>query len=101
MAPTAGLDGNFHHCRLPSPSALSQIHSTSQAQTRSDDGPGSNWCNQAIALRTLQAYCLGTSVCIAQAFCRSSNPAACGPRGHGQTETQVESPSPVTSAAGP
>ncbi len=43
---------NFHHCRLPSPSALSQIHSTSQAQTGSDDGLGSNCCNQALALRT-------------------------------------------------
>src|SRR5216683_816953 len=52
MAPTPGLDGNFHHCRLPSPSALSQIHSTSQAQTGSDDGLGSNCCNQALALKT-------------------------------------------------
>jgi len=52
MAPTPGLDGNFHHCRLPSPPALSQIHSTSQAQTGSDDGLGSNCCNHALALRT-------------------------------------------------
>jgi hypothetical protein len=32
--------------------------------------------NQALALKTFRAHCLGARACIAQASCRSSDPAA-------------------------